>query len=202
MTGIGIIPVFPLSAVVFPGEELLLHIFEPRYKQLIIEQRDAGGSFGIPFVQGKNVKELGVEVRLKTIYQVHPEGEMDIAVQGLGVFELDEIFNTEERLYSYGRIWRRNAELDRDLETHLQAMRPLLEQFLSLKSGEVIQLPQTQPESLYAAATLLNLHPNRKYDMLQQETPEQRFRWLQNEIKLLIGVRQMELKLQKNYLMN
>ncbi len=31
------IPIFPLSIVVFPGEKVHLHIFEPRYKQLINE---------------------------------------------------------------------------------------------------------------------------------------------------------------------
>jgi Lon protease-like protein len=36
------IPIFPLSIVVFPGENLNLHIFEPRYRQLIRECSDSG----------------------------------------------------------------------------------------------------------------------------------------------------------------
>ena len=35
------IPIFPLGIVVYPGEELNLHIFEPRYKQLIKECYEA-----------------------------------------------------------------------------------------------------------------------------------------------------------------
>ena len=36
------LPLFPLELVVFPGEFLKLHIFEPRYRQLIQECRDEG----------------------------------------------------------------------------------------------------------------------------------------------------------------
>ncbi|NCF81095.1 MAG: hypothetical protein GWP74_05715, partial [Proteobacteria bacterium] len=41
------LPLFPLGIVAFPGELVLLHIFEPRYKQLIAESADSGSSFGI-----------------------------------------------------------------------------------------------------------------------------------------------------------
>ena len=42
------LPLFPLQIVVFPGEDLNLHIFEPRYKELIGECKDKGIHFGIP----------------------------------------------------------------------------------------------------------------------------------------------------------
>ncbi len=41
-------PLFPLNIVVFPGEELNLHIFEPRYRALIRDAEREGFSFGIP----------------------------------------------------------------------------------------------------------------------------------------------------------
>ena len=44
------IPIFPLSIVAFPGEQVNLHIFEPRYRQLIRECFDAQKQFGIPVV--------------------------------------------------------------------------------------------------------------------------------------------------------
>ena len=39
------IPIFPLAIVVFPGEKLNLHIFEPRYKQLITECHEQKKTF-------------------------------------------------------------------------------------------------------------------------------------------------------------
>ena len=51
------IPIFPLSIVVYPGEDLNLHIFEPRYKQLIAECIATKKPFGIPAVIGNNMNE-------------------------------------------------------------------------------------------------------------------------------------------------
>ncbi len=82
------IPVFPLGLVVYPGEELHLHIFEPRYKQLIQECADSGEPFGIPTVLDKHIADLGTLVRLREISAVHEDGEMDIIVDGLQVLQI------------------------------------------------------------------------------------------------------------------
>jgi Lon protease-like protein len=74
--------------VVYPGEELHLHIFEPRYKQLIQDSAAAGEPFGIPTVLDQKVTELGTLVRLRAITEVHENGEMDIITDGLQVIQL------------------------------------------------------------------------------------------------------------------
>jgi hypothetical protein len=51
------IPIFPLSAVVFPGEYFNLHIFEPRYKQLIQDVELGKTTFGIPYIDNKTPGE-------------------------------------------------------------------------------------------------------------------------------------------------
>jgi Lon protease-like protein len=53
------IPIFPLNVVVYPGEILNLHIFEPRYKELIKECFNNKKPFGIPAVISGNVSEFG-----------------------------------------------------------------------------------------------------------------------------------------------
>ncbi|MGH2552637.1 MAG: LON peptidase substrate-binding domain-containing protein, partial [Chitinophagaceae bacterium] len=53
------IPIFPLGIVVYPGEAINLHIFEPRYKQLISECYKTKKHFGIPVVIDNNVRDLG-----------------------------------------------------------------------------------------------------------------------------------------------
>ena len=48
------LPLFPLRLVAFPGEDLNLHIFEPRYKELIQECDEKGITFGLPpFIDDK-----------------------------------------------------------------------------------------------------------------------------------------------------
>jgi Lon protease-like protein len=64
------IPIFPLSIVVYPGEMLNLHIFEPRYKQLIKECHAEGKPFGIPVIMDDKVNEKGTRVRIIQIVKV------------------------------------------------------------------------------------------------------------------------------------
>ena len=61
------IPIFPLEIVVFPGEQLNLHIFEPRYKQLITECFEKKKPFGIPAVIDNKLKEFGTLISIKEI---------------------------------------------------------------------------------------------------------------------------------------
>lgn len=95
------IPVFPLAIVVYPGEELNLHIFEPRYKQLINDCKAAKKPFGIPPVINDKIGDLGTLVELVEITQVYDNGEMDIKTKGLEVFRILEIVKeVPEKLYN------------------------------------------------------------------------------------------------------
>lgn len=95
------IPVFPLSLVVYPGQDLNLHIFEPRYKQLIGECYETGKPFGIPAVVDNELKELGTLVEIVEISKVYEGGEMDIKTRGLRVFRMLELIRTiPDKLYS------------------------------------------------------------------------------------------------------
>lgn len=95
------IPIFPLGIVVFPGEDLNLHIFEPRYKQLINECYMAGKPFGIPCIINNQVSELGTLVQISEITKTYDNGELDIKTKGLTVFRiLEEIKELPEKLYS------------------------------------------------------------------------------------------------------
>lgn len=95
------IPVFPLGIVVYPGEKLHLHIFEPRYKQLINDCKESGKPFGIPTVINNKVSEMGTLVTLKEIVQTYDNGEMDIRTEGLEVFRILEVIKSvPDKLYN------------------------------------------------------------------------------------------------------
>jgi uncharacterized protein len=95
------IPIFPLSIVVYPGENLNLHIFEPRYKQLINECWTEKKPFGIPSIINNEVQEFGTLVNVEEIVTVQENGEMDIKTKGTTVFRILEIIKTvPDKLYS------------------------------------------------------------------------------------------------------
>jgi ATP-dependent Lon protease len=98
---INFIPIFPLGIVVYPGEELNLHIFEPRYKQLIDEYAAAKKPFGIPIIINNQLSELGTLVDIKDITTKYDNGEMDIKTRGNKVFRILEVIKeVPDKLYN------------------------------------------------------------------------------------------------------
>ena len=89
-----ILPLFPLNLVAFPGERLNLHIFEPRYRQLIKECEEEGKTFVIcPHYNGKNLP-VGAEMRLSKIEKRYDNGKMDIRTEGIGLVKINAFYKT------------------------------------------------------------------------------------------------------------
>jgi uncharacterized protein len=113
---INFIPIFPLSIVVFPGETLNLHIFEPRYRQLIQECYAEQKPFGIPTVLQNGIAELGTLVEVTEIVTVHEDGKMDIRTKGLKVFSVLELIKSiPDKLYSGAIVNYPNNTIRQDL---------------------------------------------------------------------------------------
>lgn len=55
-------PLFPLHVVLFPGRPLPLHVFEPRYRQMLADTLDADGLFGVVAIRAG--RETGEEAEL------------------------------------------------------------------------------------------------------------------------------------------
>src|ERR1700722_11682371 len=105
------IPIFPLSIVVYPGESLNLHIFEPGYKELINECYKEAKPFGIPPIINNEVQEMGTLVNIIEIVNGQDNGEMDIKTKGAGVFRILELIKSvPDKMYS-GAIVNHPANL-------------------------------------------------------------------------------------------
>lgn len=104
---------FPLQLVVFPGEDLNLHIFEPRYRQLVTDAEKEGITFGVPTVIGGELRPLATEVRLREVSKRYPGGESDIKTKGERVFRIRS-FNPRlgKKLYAGAEV--EFLEVDRD----------------------------------------------------------------------------------------
>lgn len=93
-------PIFPLKLVAYPNEEINLHIFEERYKELINECFDAQINFAIPVHLNNKIMDYGTEVELEAIRKTYEDGRMDITCRGKRVVRILEVHqNTPNRLY-------------------------------------------------------------------------------------------------------
>lgn len=94
------IPIFPLALVVYPGEDLNLHIFEPKYKELINDCHTGKKPFGIPVVIQDKMQDYGSLVEITELSQVYDNGEMDIKTKGIKIFRILEVIKeVPEKLY-------------------------------------------------------------------------------------------------------
>lgn len=98
------LPLFPLQSIFFPGETVPLHVFEPRYKQLINDCKKEAITFGIP-VYINNGMEYGVEVQLVEVVTRYENGEMDVVCVARQVFKLLSFEKQlKDKLYAGGVV--------------------------------------------------------------------------------------------------
>ena len=107
------IPIFPLGIVVYPGEALNLHIFEPRYKQLIAECYTTKKPFGIPPVIQNKVQDFGSLVEITELAKTYDNGEMDIKTRGVRIFRILEMIKgpMEMTVFAKREEWRPMLDL-------------------------------------------------------------------------------------------
>jgi len=77
-----VIPIFPLSLIVFPQSNYPLHIFEDRYKKLLNTCLANKTGFGIVAEINNEISEVGVYVEVSKVLKKFSDGEMDIEVAG------------------------------------------------------------------------------------------------------------------------
>jgi Lon protease-like protein len=97
-----LLPLFPLDVVLFPGTPLPLHIFEPRYKEMIGESIANNSPFGVIRAQEQGLAEIGCTAEIVTVTKEYPDGRLDIVIEGRNRFEVLQL--NQERNFLRGEI--------------------------------------------------------------------------------------------------
>jgi len=88
---VSLLPLFPLDLVLFPGTPLPLHIFEPRYREMISECVDLKKAFGVVRAKKDGVADIGCTAEIITVAKKYPDGRMDIVTEGRERFEIMQV---------------------------------------------------------------------------------------------------------------
>jgi Lon protease-like protein len=88
---LALLPLFPLDLVLLPGTPLPLHLFEPRYKEMIGECRANDAPFGVVRALDDGIAEIGCTAEIATITKEYPDGRMDLVAEGRKRFEVLEL---------------------------------------------------------------------------------------------------------------
>ncbi|PAP77186.1 LON peptidase substrate-binding domain-containing protein [Rubrivirga marina] len=85
------LPLFPLGIVLLPGEPVPLHIFEPRYKEMVRVCIDDDRPFGIVYASEQSLAQVGCTARIERVAARYDDGRLDIVAVGEQRFRVDEI---------------------------------------------------------------------------------------------------------------
>jgi len=125
------IPLFPLNVVLLPGAELPLHIFEPRYRQMVKDCLKAKSEFGMLLSLPKGVARVGCTAEILDVVKRYEDGRMDILTAGRAPFRVVELFTEDPLLeghvdYLEDRETPANPRIQRELVELFEACHTLI----------------------------------------------------------------------------
>jgi Lon protease-like protein len=197
------IPVFPLNIVVYPGETLNLHIFEPRYKQMVQECIAQGRPFGLPPVVERTVPDLGTLIEITEMAKTYEDESMDIRTKGVSVFRiLTPVSEIPDKLYSGAIVNYPDNILDRgDHKLGWQVVEEVKRLYALLNVPE--KFPDVTEGSLsYKIGHFVGFSLEQEYELLGLFTELQRLEYIRRHLANIVPVikelEEMKERIQRN----
>ncbi|MGB9195993.1 MAG: LON peptidase substrate-binding domain-containing protein [Terriglobales bacterium] len=144
-----LLPIFPLDLVLLPGAPLPLHIFEPRYKEMISECLEQKKPFGIVRSSEEGVADIGCTAEIVSVTKRYDDGRMDILTRGVERFEVLEV--NEERAFLRAEI----SLVEDDNDEPARAAISLIEQAVRLHA-EIVKIAGAEVSEPDETATNLS----------------------------------------------
>ena len=187
---------FPLPLVLVPTERIPLHIFEPRYRELIDECIEDGEEFGFVLATGDGaVHEIGTRARVAQVIEVLDDGSMNIVVEGGERFRLLEL--TTGRSFTTGIV---EPVLDDDEPATAADSDRALELFAELAdvSESDVDVPDPlSPELDFELAARVDFAVDGKQDLLAMTSPRARMAALVGLLEVALEAIRLELTLRE-----
>jgi Lon protease-like protein len=161
---------FPLPIVLLPTERIPLHIFEPRYRELIEECIESGGDFGLVLTDGEGaVHEIGTRASIAQVLERLDDGRLNVVVEGGERFRLLEL--TSGRSFTTGIV----EEVDDDDEpASASDVARAVDLFSSLAAEAESDVDLPDPDSPlldFELAARVDFAPDAKQELLSSTSP-------------------------------
>jgi Lon protease-like protein len=169
---------FPLGLVLLPTEQVPLHIFEDRYKELVAECLDADSEFGLVFADDSGIRDVGTRARIVEVLTRFEDGRLNILVEGGARFRLDAL--TDGRSFQTGTV---EAVEDADDPAESGDVDEALRLFGRLRelTGSDVDVPDGDlPLLSYALAGKVELPPGDKLELLRELSERRRIELVQD----------------------
>lgn len=178
------IPLFPLNLVAFPGEQLNLHIFEPRYKQLLNDCLERQSNFGIPSYVLNKI-DYGTEVEILEVVKMYEDGRADISVQATQVFRVQEFLNPwKDREYAGGTVKYVEMDFREDMELKSRMIELCQELFSWLQMEN--RVPLDQDVTVFTVAHKVGLKLEEELALIKLPSEVDRQHYIINHLKNIL----------------
>jgi Lon protease-like protein len=147
-----LIPLFPLELVLFPGAPLPLHIFEPRYKEMITECLLKDQPFGMVRAKENALAAIGCSASILNVLKKYEDGRLDIAAEGEHRFEIIQI--NQDRSFLQAEVAYFEDEPSIPGSGAVDAVVELHEQLFAVLGQPVDIARDTEPLSFHLANEL------------------------------------------------
>jgi len=189
---------FPLRLFMLPGEQSTLHIYEPRYLQLVSECLTTDCSFGIPYQGKTTLSEFGSLCEIVEVSKTYETGEMDILVECKENFKINHFQGkAEDKLYPYGSI----TLLDYRNDAPSQDLMTVVKKYLETLLGNTIGDQLNDYYSYDRIIKSINLTDEEKFKFLGYQ-PSRRNSFLIGKTKFLTLLVEQEKKVVDQFYLN
>ena len=173
------LPLFPLHVVLFPDMPLPLHIFEPRYREMVMRCREENSPFGVVLIQNGDEQGnqadphlVGTTARI-TQFEEMPDGRMNILVFGENRFRVTRALYNKPYLSAEVELIDEEMDDPGRLKPAAEAVAALFKKYLRAlfamtgRSLSALQLPQEPAYLSYAVASVLQVPLAEKQSLLE-----------------------------------
>ena len=180
------IGLFPLGVVLLPTERIPLHIFEPRYRELIGECLDSSREFGLVLADDDGLREIGTRADVTDVLERFDDGRLNIVVEGRERFRLVAL--TSGHSYETGEVEPIVDEAEAPDPAAVERTMELLRRLGELAGADVDELDVTTEMPSFELAGRVDFEPRLKQELLELRSEPARLGHL---AKLLEGAAEM-----------
>jgi Lon protease-like protein len=168
---VSLLALFPLDVVLFPGAPLPLHIFEPRYKEMVTECLEQKRPFGMVRANKNALAEIGCTAVILNVNKKYDDGRLDIVTEGKQRFEIVQL--SQERSFLQGEVLYFEDEPGQVAATDLETVVQLHEQLLEIL-GQSVTIDRQHPHISFHLAHELPVDLDFKQALLEMKSEVER----------------------------
>jgi Lon protease-like protein len=166
------IGLFPLNLVLVPGEQAPLHIFEPRYRELISECLDFGNDFGLVLEDDEGLREVGTRCNVIEVIDRFDDGRLNVVVEATERFQLLGL--TDGRSYRTAEVETLPDESDTPSEDEVEDVLAAYARVVAAAEAELDDLDLDADSVAYQIAARIDFGTVVKQGLLELRSERER----------------------------